>query len=300
MSPISKPNIIELIEIGGISVRLAPEFESETQWQGQELAVRQLRAAWLKMSEFDLPMNPRIIGRPGVGKTTLAVHVAQSLGAQVYLMQSTADTRPEDLIITPVIAENQSIVYVASPLLSAMISGGVCILDEGNRMSEKSWASLAPLLDHRRYVDSVVAGIRIHAHPEFRFVTTMNDDSSVFDLPEYIQSRLSPRISLDSPDLENEIQIIKLAVPYADTDLLKILLNYLHQVQLSDTQISIRDGIQLARYASRLLESDDSRTVAIAFAHAIIAVLGDDALEFIPDSHNPSPFSPPRNGLRPV
>ena len=25
---------------------------------------------------------------------------------------------------------------------------GICLLDEGNRMNEKSWASLAPLLDH--------------------------------------------------------------------------------------------------------------------------------------------------------
>ena len=38
-----------------------------------------------------------------------------------------------------------------------------CLLDEGNRMNEKSWASLAPLLDHRRSVESVVAGIRINA-----------------------------------------------------------------------------------------------------------------------------------------
>ena len=39
-----------------------------------------------------------------------------------------------------------------------MIRGGIAILDEGNRMSEKSWASLAPLLDNRRYVESIVAG----------------------------------------------------------------------------------------------------------------------------------------------
>ena len=76
--------------------------------------------------------------------------------------------------------------YVASPLVSAMLRGGVAILDEGNRMSEKSWASLAPLLDNRRYVESVVAGIKIKAHPDFRLVATMNEDSSTFDLPEYI------------------------------------------------------------------------------------------------------------------
>jgi hypothetical protein len=48
-----------------------------------------------------------------------------------------------------------------------MIRGGVVILDEGNRMSEKSWASLAPLLDNRRYIESIVAGVKINAHRIF-------------------------------------------------------------------------------------------------------------------------------------
>jgi len=33
--------------------------------------------------------------------------------------------------------------------VTAMLRGGIVILDEGNRMSEKSWASLAPLLDNK-------------------------------------------------------------------------------------------------------------------------------------------------------
>ena len=59
---------------------------------------------------------------------------------------------------TPVLAQDGKIAYHASPLVTAMIRGGVAILDEGNRMSEKSWASLAPLLDNRRYIESIVAG----------------------------------------------------------------------------------------------------------------------------------------------
>ena len=78
---------------------------------------------------------------------------------KLVIAQCTADTRPEDLLVTPVLAESGKIAYHASPLVSAMLTGGVCVLDEGNRMNEKSWASLAPLLDHRRYVESVVAGV---------------------------------------------------------------------------------------------------------------------------------------------
>jgi MoxR-like ATPase len=89
-----------------------------------------------------------------------------------------------------------------------MILGGVCILDEGNRMSEKSWASLAPLLDGRRYVESVVAGVKVTAHPAFRFCVTRNDDASTFDIPEYIHSRLQPQILIDFPDAREERRIL--------------------------------------------------------------------------------------------
>ncbi len=88
-----------------------------------------------------------------------------------------------------------------------MIKGGVAILDEGNRMSEKSWASLAPLLDNRRYVESIVAGIKIKAHPNFRLVATMNEDSSTFDLPEYIHSRLQPQILIDFPSRRKSLRL---------------------------------------------------------------------------------------------
>ena len=72
-------------------------------------------------------------------------------------------------------------------------------------MSEKSWASLAPLLDNRRYVESIVAGIKIKAHPHFRLVATMNDDASTFELPEYIHSRLQPQIFIDFPGARRRV-----------------------------------------------------------------------------------------------
>ena len=65
--------------------------------------MRQLLAAWLVVNEQDLPMNPRLLGKPGVGKTTLAYAAAKRMGREVYILQATVDTRPEDLLVTPVI-----------------------------------------------------------------------------------------------------------------------------------------------------------------------------------------------------
>ena len=119
--------------VSGVELHLAHPDELPFQWIGREELLTQVLAAWLVLEESDLPLNPRLIGRPGVGKTTLAYAAGVRLGKPVYLFQATMDTRPEDLIITPVISEAGRIKYVASPVVSAMITGGVCVLDEGNR-----------------------------------------------------------------------------------------------------------------------------------------------------------------------
>src|SRR6195952_3975772 len=165
------------VEIDGVILHLAHPDELTVRWVGQEELMRQLLAAWMVVDDADMPMNPRLIGKPGVGKTTLAYAAAKRMGRDVFIMQATLDTRPEDLLVTPVLEGEGRLRYVASALVSAMILGGIAILDEGNRMSEKSWASLAPLLDNRRYVESIVAGIKIKAHAQFRLVATMNDDA---------------------------------------------------------------------------------------------------------------------------
>ena len=93
------------VSLEGIELHLAHPDELDVTWVGQEEAMRQLMAAWLIVSERDVPMNPRLLGKPGVGKTTMAYAAAKRLGREVYITQATVDTRPEDLLVTPVIEE---------------------------------------------------------------------------------------------------------------------------------------------------------------------------------------------------
>ena len=142
----------------------------------------------------------------------MAIAAAQARKQDVYIMQCTSDTRPEDLLVTPVLSEQGKISYHASPS-SAVITGGIVILDEGNRMSEKSWASLAGLFDNRRVVESVVAGVTINAHKEFRAAVTMNDDSSTFEIPDYIMSRLQPGIQIPFPTARMRCEFYRTVFP---------------------------------------------------------------------------------------
>jgi MoxR-like ATPase len=272
-----------VVEIEKVQLHLAHPDELPIEWVGQEEVMRQLLASWLVVDERDLPMNPRLLGKPGVGKTTLAYAAGKRLGREVYILQATVDTRPEDLLVTPVIEAEGKLRYVASPLVSAMIRGGVCILDEGNRMSEKSWASLAPLLDNRRYVESIVAGIKIKAHPLFRMVATLNDDASTFDLPEYIHSRLQPQILLDFPPYEEELAIMKENLPFGEDQILEYVTGFLQQAHGADERYTVRDGINIARYTMKLRHMAKNRVDDhVALHTAILEVLGHEAMRYMP------------------
>ena len=269
------------VDIEGVTLHLAHPDELLVRWVGQEELMRQLLAAWMVLNEQDLPMTPRLLGKPGVGKTTLAYAAAKRMERDVYILQATMDTRPEDLLITPVIESERQLRYVASPLVSAMITGGICIIDEGNRMSEKSWASLAPLLDNRRYIESIVTGIKVRAHPDFRLVSTMNDDASTFELPEYIHSRLQPQIWIDFPERDEEFQILKENLPFAEDRILNYVTDFLQRAHAADERYTVRDGINIARYAIKLKSLATQRThESEALEIAVIQVLGEEALRY--------------------
>ena len=271
------------VHIQGVEISLGFPDEFAFQWIGQQDVLEQLLAAWLVIDEADIPLNPRLIGKPGVGKTTLAYAAAKKINKPVYIYQCTMDTRPEDLLITPVIDKGGSIRYVASALVTAMIRGGVCILDEANRMSEKSWASLAPLLDTRRYIESIVAGLKIMAHPDFRICVTMNDDASTFEIPEYIHSRLQPQIFLDFPEAEEEKRILRENLPFLDAYILDYVVNFLQRSHAGNESYTVRDGINIARYAAKRIKSlkGNQGNVTNLLQQATVMTLGDEALTYV-------------------
>ena len=271
----------EQVAIDGVSLTLSQPDRSAGHWIGQDESLRQLLACWIVVDEKDLPLAPRVLGVPGIGKTTLAIAAAAAREQELYIYQCTADTRPEDLLVTPVLADDGRIKYHASPLVTAMIRGGVCLLDEGNRMNEKSWASLAPLLDHRRYVESIVAGITIPAHADFRCAVTMNDDEYTFEIPDYILSRLQPTLTLEAPNRDDELAILKYHLPFANDDMLALTVDFLQQAHALKLDFSTRDGINVLRYAlKRLAQSPDHPLGRDeVWRDALQRCLGDDALD---------------------
>jgi MoxR-like ATPase len=276
-----KSTVTDSVEIGGVHLKLSQPHQATGQWIGQREVLKQLLACWLVVDDRDQPLAPRLVGAPGIGKTALAMAAAEARKQELYIYQCTADTRPEDLLVTPVLAESGKIAYHASPLVTAIIRGGVCILDEGNRMNEKSWASLAPLLDQRRYVESIVAGITIPAHRDFRCCVTMNQDDSTYEIPDYILSRLQPTLQIGFPNRQDELAILQYHLPFAEAQMLAITVEFLQHAHELKLDFSPRDGINILRYAMKRLAQDPSHPMGKdkAWQEALQACLGEEAAD---------------------
>ena len=80
----------------------------------------------------------------------------------------------------------------------------------------------------------------------------MNDDSSTFDLPEYIHSRLQPQILIDFPEREEELAILRENLPFSTEEILQYVTDFLQQAHASDESYTVRDGVNVARYALKL------------------------------------------------
>src|SRR6516164_8064736 len=268
-------------EIGGVVLHLSSPDATDQNWIGQDEILKQLLACWLVVDPADRPLSPRLIGPPGIGKTTLGMAAARLRKQPLFITQCTSDTRPEDLLVTPVLAESGKIAYHAAPLVSAMLAGGVCVLDEGNRMNEKSWASLAPLLDHRRYVESIVAGITIPAHADFRVCVTMNEDESTYEVPDYILSRLQPTLALGFPSRDDEMAILRYHLPFARGELLALTVEFLQKAHSLNLDFSPRDGINLLRYAIKRMAQAPDHPISQddAWREALLCVLGEEAAD---------------------
>ena len=145
-------------------------------------------------------------------------------------------------------------------------------------MSEKAWASLAPFWIHDVTSNPSWQGLKVSAHAEFRICVTMNDDASTFEIPEYIHSRLQPQIYLDFPEADEEKRILQENLPFVKEEILDYVVTFLQKAHLAEETYTVRDGINIARYAAKRLEALNGRAHAESILRqAIVMTLGEEA-----------------------
>ncbi len=73
----------ERVSIEGVTLHLSHPDVLPMKWVGQEELMAQVLAAWLVVDDSDLALKPRVIGKPGVGKTTLAYAAGKRMNRDV-------------------------------------------------------------------------------------------------------------------------------------------------------------------------------------------------------------------------
>jgi MoxR-like ATPase len=109
----------------------------------------------------------------------------------------------------------------------------------------------------------------------------MNEDASTYELPEYIHSRLMPQILIDFPDKDEERAILSAQVEGIDQQVLEYVLGFLRAAHLADLRYSVRDGLNIARYAMKRLHRKEAGDAAEAVDTALRLALGPEAGPFL-------------------
>ncbi|HJS22591.1 MAG TPA: MoxR family ATPase [Steroidobacteraceae bacterium] len=140
---------------------------------------------------------------PGVGKTTLAHALAQTLGLSYQRVQFTSDLLPADIIGVSIFdrAANR-FEFQHGPIFAQLV-----LADEVNRATPKAQSALLEAMEEQQ----VTVDGRSYPLPEpFFVVATQNpiDQVGTFPLPESQLDRFLMRIELGYPDAAHERQLL--------------------------------------------------------------------------------------------
>ncbi|MBO4592139.1 MAG: MoxR family ATPase [Eubacterium sp.] len=137
---------------------------------------------------------------PGVGKTTLAKALAQSVDLGFSRIQFTPDTLPTDVVGTSIYnSDTSEFRIVKGPIYSSIV-----LADEINRTSPKTQSALLEAMEERQIT---IDGKTFELPKPFMVIATENPSEQIgtYPLPEAELDRFMMRLSIGYPAQEKEL-----------------------------------------------------------------------------------------------
>jgi len=217
---------------------------------------------------------------PGLGKTTLAHGLAQTLGLSFRRIQFTSDLLPADILGVSIYQpDSRDFRFHAGPVFTQLL-----LADELNRATPKTQGALLEAMEERQ----ITADGITHPLPDpFFVIATQNPRHQVgtYPLPESQLDRFLMRIDMGYPDRSAERELLKgrdrrellaALAPVLDGARLAALQQRVTEVRTADALLDyVQDLITASRRSPRFVHGLSPRAglalVAAARAWALLA-----------------------------
>lgn len=202
-----------------------------------------------------------VTGPPGIGKTTMAQTLADSIGGTFKRLQFTPDLLPSDIIGYNLYRQqNGDFDFIAGPVFSNLL-----LADEINRASPRTQSALLESMNERQV--SIDGETKSLPSP-FLVVATQNDTSSTgtFPLPE--------------PQLDRFLLSIPMALPPEEVqlDILKMHSNGAREPKSTEgSTLSLEDLTTLQSKVSALPITDNLQRYLLALCQSTRSLVGQDS-----------------------
>lgn len=175
---------------------------------------------------------------PGLGKTTLAIAIAKSLGLELGRIQCTSDLLPSDITGLSVYNKNTG----TFDFHQGPIFNNIVLVDEINRATPKTQSALLEVMGEKQ---ATIEGKTYKMNKPFFVIATQNpiEQFGTFPLPESQLDRFMMKINIGYASRSAEMQILQSG---SKRDELYSIQPIITKNEVSDIQQEIKDSIYIS------------------------------------------------------
>ncbi|HPR53604.1 MAG TPA: MoxR family ATPase [Deltaproteobacteria bacterium] len=219
-------------------------FKMHDVYLGQDEVLRCVLAALLSGGHVLLE------GVPGVGKTLIAISLAQLLHLSFKRIQFTNDMLPSDVTGFHTFRSGAS----SLELVKGPVFASIVLADEINRTSPKTQSALLEAMEEKQVT---IDGITYKLPEPFMVIATQNPAEIVgtFPLPESQLDRFLIKVNVGYPPLEEETEILRKDIDHSDALKLSPMMEREEVLSLIDAASGIKVHPEILSYITRIVRA---------------------------------------------